>query len=62
MCNNYDHDYATWTCPHCNEDMCWSCAVTCTDDGTGDGPIKCPHCGHEDGYFGKDENEGITPS
>ena len=44
------HQYATWQCPDCGADLCWGCAVHCTNDGTGDGTVECPHCGAT-GYY-----------
>jgi predicted RNA-binding Zn-ribbon protein involved in translation (DUF1610 family) len=44
------HEYATWSCPQCGQEICWNCSVRCTDDGSGDGEITCPHCG-QTGYY-----------
>lgn len=45
------HSYATWECSSCGKEMCWSCAVKCVNDGTGEGPITCPHCNSDEGYY-----------
>jgi hypothetical protein len=45
------HQFADWTCDACGQAMCWACAVRCTNDGTGDGPVNCPHCGADGGMF-----------
>lgn len=45
------HSYTRWDCEKCGKEMCWDCAVKCLDDGTGEGPITCPHCGADGGYY-----------
>lgn len=47
-----DHPYATFECPCCNRDLCWSCSVHCTDDGSGNGIITCPYCKESGVYAG----------
>ena len=46
-----NHSYTEWSCEKCGQSMCWECGVRCTDDGTGEGPITCPHCGADGGYY-----------
>ena len=48
---NDEHEYAEWDCPGCGQSLCWGCATRCTNDGTGDGEIRCPECGRS-GSFG----------
>lgn len=50
-CDGYNHKYSDWACEKCGRNMCWNCAVNCVDDGTGEGPITCPHCGADNGYY-----------
>jgi len=45
------HQYSEWKCLECGKSMCWNCAVKCVDDSTGEGPITCPHCGADGGYY-----------
>ena len=45
------HSYATWNCSECGEEICWNCAVRCTNNSTGEGEITCPYCGYEDGEY-----------
>lgn len=45
------HEYSDWACPVCKQTICWNCAVRCVNDGTGEGPIICPHCGADGGYY-----------
>lgn len=40
----WHHPYATFMCPECGRDLCWSCGVSCTNDSTGEGFKICP-CG-----------------
>jgi transcription elongation factor Elf1 len=46
-----EHEYATFSCPECGQEMCWGCAVRCTNDGTGEGLVTCPRCGARGEYF-----------
>lgn len=50
------HAYSEWTCAECGKTMCWNCAVRCINDGTGEGPITCPHCGADGGWYGREED------
>jgi len=45
-----EHPYISWHCPMCGAEICWQCAVKCTDDSTGEGKITCPNCGHQGVY------------
>ena len=45
------HQYADWKCTECGDSMCWGCGVRCTNNSTGEGTIKCPHCGANGGNY-----------
>ncbi len=51
IANEGGHQYSTFTCGNCSSDICWGCSVNCTNDGTGEGPITCPNCSSDEGYY-----------
>ena len=48
---SYGHEYSEIICPFCKSaNNCWSCAVRCTNDSTGEGYFTCHECGHTTYY------------
>ena len=40
-----------WYCDKCGAELSWYNAVTVMDDSTGQGPITCPFCGADGGWW-----------
>lgn len=49
-CKKHEHEYSSWSCPQCGQDVCFSCSVRVTDASKAEGISDCFNCGFSEPY------------